>query len=106
MKKNSNCLLQLDSISHISFDGNILQGSGLSKGSEGITVNGESIKAGRFPVMFFANNAEVERLHNDKVVKRNRKLLRKYNHKSSGRDLKNTVSGSRSVSLQGPFTSV
>lgn len=100
-------LKELDSISHISFDrsNNVLIGSGLSRGSESITQDGDSIKSGRFPVLFFVNNAEVQRLHNENVAKRNRKLLRKYN-RISGRDLKNTVSGSRSVSTQEPINSV
>jgi hypothetical protein len=92
-------LKELDSISHISFDGKFLQGTGLTKGSEGITADGESIKAGKFPVLFYINNAEVQRLHKFKVSKRNSKMLLKYNNR--GRDLQNTVSGSRSVSTQG-----
>ena len=55
-------LKELDSITHLSFDGKnkILQGVGLSRGSDSVAIQTESgglehIKAGKFPVMFFAN---------------------------------------------------
>lgn len=91
-------LKELDSIASLSFDGNFLVGAGLSRGgSDIITEEGDKIKAGKFSVLFYVNNHEAQKLHNYKVSKRNEKLLSKYR----GRDLKNTVSGSRSVSTQG-----
>ncbi len=55
-------LKELDSISYLSFDrrNKILQGVGLSRGSDSVAIQTESgglekIKAGKFPVMFFAN---------------------------------------------------
>lgn len=50
-------LKELDSITHLSFDrrNKILQGAGLSRGSDFITEEGDKIKAGKFPVLFFAN---------------------------------------------------
>ncbi|MDR4490498.1 MAG: hypothetical protein R2685_06300 [Candidatus Nitrosocosmicus sp.] len=56
---------ELDSISSLSYDKkiNLLHGSGLSRGSDIITEEGDKIKAGKFPVVFHANNHEVQRLH-------------------------------------------
>lgn len=50
-------LKELDSISSLSYDSKskILQGSGLSRGSDVITEEGDRIKAGKFPVLFYAN---------------------------------------------------
>lgn len=50
-------LRELDSIYHLSYKDTdkTLIGKGISRGSEIVTEEGDSIKAGKFPVLFYAN---------------------------------------------------
>lgn len=48
--------IEIDSVYHLSAskDG-VVFGAGITKGSDGVTVDGDSIKAGKFPVLFYGN---------------------------------------------------
>lgn len=53
---SSRIIVDAQDIYHLSLSGNgTVFGAGISKGNEGVTEEGDSIKAGRFPVLFFAN---------------------------------------------------
>ena len=97
--------LEIDSCYHLSSSKNgVCWGAGITKGSEGITVDGEKIKAGKFPVLFCGyESTKVQKDRNNVEVKRrNKRLLSKY---SNGMDLMNTVSGMRSVHTLGTLPS-
>lgn len=94
-------MLEIDSCYYLSKSGSgIVWGAGITKGSEGITVDGENIRAGKFPVLFCGyESIKIQKDKNNVEVKRrNKRLLTKY---SNGMDLKNTVSGKRSVHTLG-----
>lgn len=50
-------MLEIDSCYHLSVasKNGVVFGAGITKGSDGVTVDGDSIKAGRFPVLFYGN---------------------------------------------------
>lgn len=54
-----------------------MMGAGLTKGSEGITIDGENIKAGKFPVLFFANKAEQNKKRDNRSGYDNTRLLKR-----------------------------
>lgn len=84
----------------------LVRGAGLTKGSEGITIDGENIKAGKFPVLFYGNDYTTRKLKKFKAINRNNKLLKKVSKLNSNvRDSMNTISGLRSVSTLGNSSS-
>ena len=51
--------IEIDSVYHLSCSKNgVVFGAGITKGSDGVTVDGDSIKAGKFPVLFYGNKQE------------------------------------------------
>ena len=106
---NTNCLRQLDSISHISFDekNKILYGSGLSRGSsESVTVteSGDKIKAGRYPVLFFADKKLQVQLNQKHRINRAGYDLARLQRRVTA--LHSQLCNDKSRSTQGPNNSV
>lgn len=62
-------LKELDIISHFSFDVKFLHSSGLYRGSDIVTEDGEKIKAGTFSFLFYTNT---------KLVSNKKKRHQKY----------------------------
>jgi hypothetical protein len=70
-------MLEVDSVYHLSCDKNgVVFGAGITKGSEGTTAMGERIQAGKFPVLFYANNSKQSQI-DKRSQKKNSRILRR-----------------------------
>jgi hypothetical protein len=72
-------MLEIESCYHISSaeKSGVCWGAGITKGSEGITVDGENIKAGKFPVLFYGYTKSQRK--QQRTIQNNSRILKRVN---------------------------
>lgn len=76
-------MIEIDSCYHLaSSKSGVVWGAGLTKGSEGMTTDGDSIKAGKFPCLFYGYSKNQKRdmrtqQNNSRIQRRVNRLLKK-----------------------------
>lgn len=90
-------MLEIDSCYHLSKVKNgVCWGAGITKGSDGVTTDGDSVKAGKFPVLFYGNQYIENKKKDVRTLKRNSRIMRRLGVSLSNKNISYTNQGNSS----------